>query len=61
MAENIIAENIAAIKKDIPENVTLVGVTKHRSVEETQAVVDAGVMILEKIRFRNFWPRWTRL
>ena len=43
MAENIIAENIAAIKKDIPENVTLVGVTKHRSVEETQAVVDAGV------------------
>ena len=33
MTENVIAENIAAIKKDIPENVTLVGVTKHRSVD----------------------------
>lgn len=54
MAENIIAENIAAIKKDIPENVTLVGVTKHRSVEETQAVVDAGVYDLGENKVQEF-------
>lgn len=38
-----IAENIRNIEAELPDQVMLVAVTKYHNVEETQAVVDAGV------------------
>lgn len=39
----IIANNIAEIKSELPDDVMFVAVTKKHTVNETQAVVDAGV------------------
>ncbi len=44
MAE--IYDNIQAIRRELPEGVTLVAVTKYHDDAETQAVVDAGVLDL---------------
>ena len=38
-----IDKNIQALRKEIPEDVTLIAVTKYHDDAETQAVVDAGV------------------
>lgn len=38
-----IKSNIEAIKATLPKGVTLCAVTKYHSIEETQAVIDAGV------------------
>lgn len=54
MADSVITENIAEIKKGIPDSVMLVGVTKYHNIEETQAVVDAGVSNLGESKVQDF-------
>lgn len=56
-----IAENIRAIRATIPENVTLIGVTKYHSLEETQEVVDAGVYDLGENRVQEFLEKEGRI
>ena len=41
-----IKNNIESILKTLPPNVTLCAVTKYHNVEETRAVIDAGIMDL---------------
>ncbi len=38
-----IRKNLAAIKQELPERVTLVAVTKYHNLEETKAVIDCGI------------------
>ncbi len=57
----VIKNNIEAIKKDIPQGVTLVGVTKYHNLEETQAVVDAGVMDLGENRVQDLMDKIDRV
>ncbi|MEG0310745.1 MAG: YggS family pyridoxal phosphate-dependent enzyme [Eubacterium sp.] len=54
MTNCVIAENIESIKKEIPENVIFVGVTKNHSIEDTQAVVDAGIYNLGENKVQEF-------
>lgn len=42
----IIARNVAKVQSQLPDSVRLIAVTKKRTIAETQAVVDAGVMDL---------------
>lgn len=46
MDSQTIKHNIQSIQRTLPEGVTLCAVTKYHSVEETQAVVDAGIFDL---------------
>ena len=48
-----IKNNIEAIKKDLPKEVVLVAITKYHTIEETQAVVDAGVCTLGESRVQD--------
>nr|WP_320025579.1 YggS family pyridoxal phosphate-dependent enzyme [uncultured Acetobacterium sp.] len=63
----MISDNINRIKSEIPEHVTLVAVSKYQSVEDTQAVLDAGVYDLGESKVQDFLkkheilgdrPRW---
>lgn len=63
----MISDNINRIKSEIPEQVTLVAVSKYQSVEDTQAVLDAGVYDLGESKVQDFLkkheilgnrPRW---
>lgn len=63
----MISENISQIKSAIPEHVTLVAVSKYQSLEDTQAVLDAGVYDLGESKVQDFLkkqetlgdrPRW---
>jgi pyridoxal phosphate enzyme (YggS family) len=65
--KQVIAENIRRIREKLPENVTLVAVTKYQSLEETKAVLDAGVLDLGESKVQDFlkkyeslgnYPRW---
>jgi pyridoxal phosphate enzyme (YggS family) len=51
--DTVITGNIRALQKEIPDNVTLVAVTKYHDVAETQAVVDAGVHDLGENRVQD--------
>jgi hypothetical protein len=63
----VISENINQIKSEIPDQVTLVAVSKYQSIEDTKAVLDAGVYDLGESRVQDFLkkhealgdrPRW---
>ena len=63
----MIADNIKKIQAELPDHVTLVAVTKYHSIEETKAVIDAGVVDLGESRVQDFLkkhevlgnePRW---
>ncbi|PKM52846.1 MAG: YggS family pyridoxal phosphate-dependent enzyme, partial [Firmicutes bacterium HGW-Firmicutes-5] len=63
----MISENINQIKSEIPDQVTLVAVSKYQSIEDTKAVLDAGVYDLGESRVQDFLkkhealgdrPRW---
>lgn len=53
-----IAENINKIKGELPEDVTLVAVTKYHDLAQTQAVVDAGVNDLGESRVQDLQQKW---
>lgn len=50
----MIAENINKIKEHLPEEVTLVAVTKYHTLEETKEVIEAGVLDLGESRVQEF-------
>ncbi|WP_026395502.1 YggS family pyridoxal phosphate-dependent enzyme [Acetobacterium malicum] len=63
----MISENISRIKSEIPDHVTLVAVSKYQSLEDTKAVLDAGVNDLGESKVQDFLkkhevlgdrPRW---
>jgi pyridoxal phosphate enzyme (YggS family) len=63
----VISENINRIKSEIPDQVTLVAVSKYQSIEDTKAVLDAGVYDLGESKVQDFLkkhevlgdrPRW---
>ncbi len=56
-----IEKNIEALKKEIPETVTLIAVTKYHDDEETQAVVDAGVCDLGESKVQDLMGKMERI
>lgn len=50
----MISENIKRIESEIPDQVTLVAVTKYQNLEDTRAVLDAGVYDLGESRVQDF-------
>lgn len=54
----MISENIKRIKSEIPEDVTLVAVTKYQSLEATQAVLEAGVFDLGESKVQDFLKKY---
>ncbi len=63
----MISDNINRIKAEIPEQVTLVAVSKYQSIEDTRAVLEAGIYDLGESRVQDFLkkhevlgdrPRW---
>ena len=54
----MISDNINQIKSEIPEHVTLVAVSKYQSVEDTQAVLDAGVYDLGESKVQDFLKKY---
>ncbi|MEO1815582.1 MAG: YggS family pyridoxal phosphate-dependent enzyme [Acetobacterium sp.] len=63
----MISENINRIKSEIPDQVTLVAVSKYQSIEDTKAVLDAGIYDLGESKVQDFLkkhealgdrPRW---
>ncbi|WKY46376.1 YggS family pyridoxal phosphate-dependent enzyme [Eubacteriaceae bacterium ES3] len=57
----MIATNIEHLKQEIPEDVTLVAVTKYHDLNETQAVVDAGVIDLGESRVQDFLKKYVEI
>ncbi|WKY43001.1 YggS family pyridoxal phosphate-dependent enzyme [Eubacteriaceae bacterium ES2] len=54
----MIAKNIERLKEEIPENVTLVAVTKYHDLEETKAVVAAGIRDLGESKVQDFLKKY---
>lgn len=54
----MIADNIRKIESELPEQVRLVAVTKYHSLEDTQAVIDAGVLDLGESRVQDFLKKY---
>lgn len=54
----MIAENIKRIKSEIPDFVTLVAVSKYQSIEDTKAVLDAGVDDLAESKVQDFLKKY---
>jgi len=54
----VIADNIRKIESELPEQVRLVAVTKYHSLEDTQAVIDAGVLDLGESRVQDFLKKY---
>lgn len=54
----MISENIKRIKSEIPEDVTLVAVTKYQSLEATQAVLEAGIFDLGESKVQDFLKKY---
>ena len=63
----MIRDNINRIKSELPDHVTLVAVSKYQSLEDTKAVLDAGVYDLGESRVQDYLkkeellgdrPRW---
>lgn len=54
----MISDNINKIKAEIPNNVTLVAVTKYHSIEDTKAVLDAGVCDLGESKVQDFLKKY---
>lgn len=56
-----IEKNLDQIMKEIPQNVTLVAVTKHRSIEEIQRVVDYGIKDLGENRVQELLDKYDKI
>lgn len=54
----MISENIKRIKSGIPNHVTLVAVSKYQSLEDTIAVLDAGVYDLGESKVQDFIKKY---
>lgn len=54
----MISENINRIKAEIPNSVMLVAVTKYQSIEDTKAVLDAGVYDLGESKVQDFLKKY---
>jgi len=54
----MISDNINQIKSEIPEQVTLVAVSKYQSLEDTQAVLDAGIYDLGESKVQDFIKKY---
>ncbi|MDI3535727.1 MAG: dependent protein [Eubacteriaceae bacterium] len=54
----MIAENIERLQAEIPENVTLVAVTKYHDLADTKAVVAAGIKDLGESRVQDFLKKY---
>ena len=57
----MIRENINRIKSELPDHVTLVAVSKYQSLEDTKAVLDAGVYDLGESRVQDFLKKYELL
>ena len=57
----MIRENINRIKSELPDHVTLVAVSKYHSLEDTKAVLDAGVYDLGESRVQDFLKKYELL
>ena len=56
-----IEKKLDQIMKEIPQNVTLVAVTKHRSIEEIQRVVDYGIKDLGENRVQELLDKYDKI
>ncbi len=56
-----IEKNLDQIIKDMPQDVTLVAVTKHRSLEEIQRVVDYGIKDLGENRVQELLNKYDEI
>jgi hypothetical protein len=54
----VISDNINKIRAEIPDDVTLVAVTKYHSIEDTKAVLDAGVSDLGESKVQDFLKKY---
>jgi len=54
----VISENIKQIQSEIPDHVTLVAVSKYQSIEDTMAVLDAGIDDLGESRVQDFLKKY---
>jgi hypothetical protein len=54
----VISENIKQIQSEIPDHVTLVAVSKYQSIEDTMAVLDAGIHDLGESRVQDFLKKY---
>ncbi len=54
----MIVDNIKRIKSEIPDSVTLVAVSKYQSIEDTKAVLDAGVVDLAESKVQDFLKKY---
>ncbi|AFA48946.1 YggS family pyridoxal phosphate-dependent enzyme [Acetobacterium woodii] len=54
----MISDNIKRIKSEIPDFVTLVAVSKYQSIEDTKAVLDAGVDDLAESKVQDFLKKY---
>lgn len=54
----MISDNINKIRAEIPDDVTLVAVTKYHSIEDTKAVLDAGVSDLGESKVQDFLKKY---
>lgn len=54
----MISDNINRIKSEIPDQVTLVAVSKYQSLEDTQAVLDAGIYDLGESKVQDFLKKY---
>lgn len=54
----MISENIKQIQSEIPDHVTLVAVSKYQSIEDTMAVLDAGIDDLGESRVQDFLKKY---
>ena len=57
----MIRENINRIKSELPDHVTLVAVSKYQNLEDTKAVLDAGVYDLGESRVQDFLKKYELL
>lgn len=57
----MISDNIKRIKSEIPDQVTLVAVSKYQSLEDTKAVLEAGVDDLGESRVQDFLKKYETL
>ena len=57
----MIRDNINRIKSELPDHVTLVAVSKYQNLEDTKAVLDAGVYDLGESRVQDFLKKYELL
>jgi len=56
-----IKQNIESIRKELPENITLVAATKTRSVEEIKQAIEAGIEIIGENYVQEAEPKHQQL